>query len=986
MQVTENTIAVLVRDPADRCLLSNALRDAGYRVIDDLGSAGEPSSIEMVIADEAMGRLLSPELAALRLRSPDSFIPALVLLPRKRASTYWLENGFNDVLRLPCNYPEVLSRVRAFLILKSQSEEAFRRVTDRNRAILELAPDAFVVLDCDNNILEFNAAAEQMFGHDRRQAIGASFADLVVPPHLRQRHRDGLLAFARTGSNAQSSRRMKVTALRASGEEFPAEVTATRISVRNEFQIAGFVRDLTAQTRAEAGLAHLAAIVEGSDDAIVSKTLDGRILTWNNAAERLFGYTRDEAVGMPITKLFPPGEECEESRIIGAVVSGEKFVGQWTRRRHRDGHVIDVSVSVAPIRDPQGRIVGASKIARDISRRRKRDDQIRKLLRVQAVLSGINATMVRVSERETLFSEACRIAVEHGGFSMAWIGVVDRNQKRVEPCAWDGEGVREFLDAAPPVATDGISGTGNLVERAVNTMVPAIRDDIEHELSSLLKAEFTARGIRSTVALPLIVSGSVVGIFVLYAQEAKFFDEEEMKVLVELAADISFGIDHLDKDARVRYLAYYDSLTGLANSALFAERINQTIRAIAQAAGEFAVVVVDIDRFRAINESLGRSAGDALLKTVAGRLAVTAGETEVGRIGIDQFAVLFSGIKEPSEVSRMVQTLLRQCFDETVAVGDTPLSVAAKVGIALFPHDGADAETLLNHAEAALRRSKKTGEPISYYMPALTERTAATLTLENRLRRALENEEFVLHYQPKVNLETPGIPGVEALIRWQSPEFGLVPPMQFIPLMEETGLIIEAGTWALRRAALDHRRWVAAGVPSPRVAVNVSPIQLRRANFVEVVKAAIHNGAEPSAIDLEITETLLMEDIDETIRKLTELSELGTTVAIDDFGTGYSSLAYLARLPVQALKIDRSFIVTMLNDTYAMSLVQMIISLAHTLRLKVVAEGVEHEDQAKLLRLLRCDQMQGYLFSRPVPFDEMTELLRKSARGPGQMS
>jgi EAL domain-containing protein (putative c-di-GMP-specific phosphodiesterase class I) len=245
------------------------------------------------------------------------------------------------------------------------------------------------------------------------------------------------------------------------------------------------------------------------------------------------------------------------------------------------------------------------------------------------------------------------------------------------------------------------------------------------------------------------------------------------------------------------------------------------------------------------------------------------------------------------------------------------------------------------------------------------------------LRQALERDEFVLHYQPKVDLRDHRIVGVEALIRWQNPELGLVAPGRFIPLMEETGIILEAGAWALKRAVLDHKRWLDLGLPAPRVAVNVSAVQLRKKDYIGTLTEALRHGAAPAGIDLEITESLVMDDIQGNIEKLKAARKLGVGIAIDDFGTGYSSLGYLARLPVQALKIDRSFIITMLNEPDTMTLVSTIISLAHSLKLHVIAEGVDQEEQAKMLRLLRCDQMQGYLFSRPVPFDGITELLRK---------
>src|SRR5438094_856510 len=260
----------------------------------------------------------------------------------------------------------------------------------------------------------------------------------------------------------------------------------------------------------------------------------------------------------------------------------------------------------------------------------------------------------------------------------------------------------------------------------------------------------------------------------------------------------------------------------------------------------------------------------------------------------------------------------------------------------------------------------------------MSARVSEKLALESKLRRALEQEQFVLYYQPKVDLDTGHVTGAEALIRWQDPEAGLVPPLQFIPVLEQTGLILPVGTWAMQRAAADRRRLMEDGLKAPRIAVNVSPIQLRHRKFISFVEEAI--GGEEHGIDLEITESVLMEDIQANIEKLNAARKLGIALAIDDFGTGYSSLAYLAKLPVQALKIDRSFIKSMHEGPDAMTLVSTMISLAHSLRLKVIAEGVETEDQAKILRLLRCDEMQGYLISRPVREIELQDILRRQTQ------
>jgi EAL domain-containing protein (putative c-di-GMP-specific phosphodiesterase class I) len=307
-------------------------------------------------------------------------------------------------------------------------------------------------------------------------------------------------------------------------------------------------------------------------------------------------------------------------------------------------------------------------------------------------------------------------------------------------------------------------------------------------------------------------------------------------------------------------------------------------------------------------------------------------------------------------------------MDHPFNLDDAVFRITAKVGVALFPDDGADADTLFKNAEAALKNAKAGGNRYLFYTQTMTETVAGNLTLENQLRQALDNEEFVLHYQPKVNFVSGMVTGAEALIRWNDPRTGLVPPGRFIPILEETGLIHEVGRWALRRALADYLRWRSAGLAAVRIAVNVSPLQLRNRGFIAEIVQAIGIDAQAAAgLELEITESLIMEDVKRNIASLQAIRALGVTIGIDDFGTGFSSLAYLAKLPVDTLKIDRSFVTDMTAGPQGLALVSTIINLAHSLKLNVVAEGVETEEQSRLLRLLDCDEMQGYLFSKPVP-------------------
>ena len=431
---------------------------------------------------------------------------------------------------------------------------------------------------------------------------------------------------------------------------------------------------------------------------------------------------------------------------------------------------------------------------------------------------------------------------------------------------------------------------------------------------------------------------------------------------------------------RLNYLAYYDELTGLANRRLLVDRIASAISGHAQRGDGFALVLVNVERFKTVNDSLGRAGGDALLTELAARLVRLAGDaSRVARVAADQFAVLVRGIADEGKAVHVVRAGIAAVEGEAFAWQGTQFRIAVNAGIALFPADGADPDALLRNAEAALKNARGTGTKYVFYTQKMTERAAERLSLETRLRQAVEKEEFLLHYQPKVDA-AGRIVGVEALIRWQSPGQGLVPPGHFVPILEETGLIMQAGNWALRRAAQDRRAWAAKGLPAPRVAVNVSAVQLRQDAFLADLRQALGDGSAGDAgVDLEITESLVMEDIEANIRKLQGASGLGMRIAVDDFGTGYSSLAYLAKLPVHSLKIDRAFVNAMQGDANAMTLVSTIVSLAHSLRLKVVAEGVETEAQAGLLRQLRCDEMQGFLFSRPVPPGELEALLAKPA-------
>ncbi|HEY5366164.1 MAG TPA: bifunctional diguanylate cyclase/phosphodiesterase, partial [Casimicrobiaceae bacterium] len=393
-----------------------------------------------------------------------------------------------------------------------------------------------------------------------------------------------------------------------------------------------------------------------------------------------------------------------------------------------------------------------------------------------------------------------------------------------------------------------------------------------------------------------------------------------------------------------------------------------------------AVVLGDVERFKHLNDALGRHAGDSLLKQLASRIQLALqGSASLARVGGDVFASIFTDFDRPADVARDIARVGNVTATPFIVDGQ-PVSLAMRAGSASFPADGNDAEQIFHNAEAALKRAKDLHEPLVFYTPDLNASVAQRLAIENKLRRALERGEFVLHYQPKVDMKRGSIVGLEALIRWHDPQQGLVPAAEFVTILEETGLILEVGRWAMKEAVRQGAALRAAGVAATRIAVNVSSIQLRQDDFVRWVEEAIAvaNGG-PHGLDLEITESVLMHDIETNVRKLNDVRALGVDFAIDDFGTGYSSLAYLARLPIAVVKIDRSFVREMAIGASGKSIVSTIISLAHALDMIVVAEGVETDQQAEMLRALKCDQFQGYLYSKPVPADQITQMLVRGA-------
>jgi diguanylate cyclase (GGDEF)-like protein len=436
-------------------------------------------------------------------------------------------------------------------------------------------------------------------------------------------------------------------------------------------------------------------------------------------------------------------------------------------------------------------------------------------------------------------------------------------------------------------------------------------------------------------------------------------------------------------EARVRHQAYHDPLTGLPNRASFVEHLDEAIRRAKRFGWSLGLMFLDLDRFKRVNDSLGHEAGDELLRIAARRLQECVREADLlFRMGGDEFTVLLENVKGPEEAAAVAARML-DAIAEPLELKGHELAPTASIGIALYPRDDDTGERLVKSAYTAMYRAKDLGRNrYAFFTREMNARVETQLALEAGLQRALRNDEFVLHYQPRVSAATRRAVGVEALLRWRHPERGLVPPGEFIPLLEESGLIVPVGARVIERACRQNRAWQDAGLPPMRVSVNISSRQFRSESLDETIRAALHaSGLEPRWLEVELTESLLVENSEQAVAVMERLKAIGVAISIDDFGTGYSSLGYLKRFPIDSLKIDRSFVKDLRTSATDAAIVDAISALAHSLGLGLVAEGVEEAGQAEFLRARYCTELQGYLFGRPVPPEEVADAVRRLAPG-----
>ncbi len=855
---------------------------------------------------------------------------------------------------------------------RKQSQHALHASEQRFRRALANIPDVVVIYDVDLRIQYINNATRLVTGQSPDFFIGKRDEEVfpaevceVYLPTLRKAFLTKQICALEADVNLPDAgtRSLRITCVPLMDQD------------GNVREVLGVTRDLTDSKEAESTIrtseSKFRQLIEQAATGIVISNRDGKVELVNSRCCELLGYEEKELLGFDLSLVLGATKDDSDGPDMRALSPGDELHFERQLRR-ADGTLFPSEVSVNVLES------GARQVLfQDITVRFLQEQKIGRLNRIQAVMGSINSAIVRLRNRQELLQETCRVAVDEGHFCVGWVGVIDHENGELQMVAEAGldQDADQFVNQSIRLVAEGPT------EFAVFQQKPVFDNDIERSANaSPIRASASRRGARSVISLPLVVEGETFGVVVLYATERNFFDDEELNLLRQLAKDVSFGLEFIAKEEKVDFLAYYDTLTGLPNRNLFFHRLARQLQDSTEQNLRTVLSVVDVDRFRVINETYGRHEGDAVIAEVAARIREAFDEhSTVARIGSNAIAIAVTGTLDATDTGHRLEELNSAVFDAAFRVGDDDVRVQATIGIAVFPEDGDSPETLLGNAEAALRNARSRNIRFLLYSKDMNERVAESMRLENKVRAALENEEFTLWYQPKVCAQTGELRGMEALMRWKDSESGdMVPPDLFIPVMEHTGLILEAGRWAMRQVANDCLRWQEQGVLPPRVAVNVSPIQLQQQDFVgNLIEAQIVAKEAGSAIDVEITESVIMDDVDSIIPKLQTLHSVGTRVHVDDFGTGYSSLAYIAKLPIDALKIDRSFVADMRPGSEGLAIVRSIISLAKATRLQVIAEGVETAEQVEMLRELECDELQGYHLGRPLPPDEALEVIRK---------
>jgi diguanylate cyclase (GGDEF)-like protein/PAS domain S-box-containing protein len=798
---------------------------------------------------------------------------------------------------------------------RKQAERALLESEEKYRNIFNFASIGIYQATLQGRLVTANAALARMLGY-------ASPEELLESNHE---------------IDARDRSDLEVRWLQKDGTPIWVQMSAHAIDSRGETIIEGFVYDITERKLAEqevaAANAQRKAVLDAATRvAIIATDAHGVVTMFNAGAERMLGYEADEMVGRrSVVELHRPRELAHYAERL-AMDSGRPFdvlvvraaaegleEREWTWVRS-DGREVTVLLAVTALRDDAGAITGYLHVATDVTERKAAEAMLRKQsAAITASMDGIG-----ILNAELEFTYANDAFAKLYGYPT--------------PQALTAKSLADVYETAEN-------------ERFRNAILPLVieRGRWRGETTGLRRDGVT---FPQEISMTALDGGGIV-VVVRDISERTYAEEQ------------------------IKHLAYHDALTGLPNRLLFKDRLTVALSHAQRNGSRLAVLFLDLDRFKVINDSLGHNIGDQLLQAVAARVQSCVRESDtVARLGGDEFTLLLPNLNRSDDAAPVAQKLL-EAVRYPFHIEGREFFITTSIGVSLYPEDGLDAETLIKNADTAMYQAKEQGrDNYQLFNAYINARALQRIALEHGLRRALTNDELAVHYQPIFDFRSGRISGMEALLRWNHPEMGSIPPGMFIPLAEANGVMVPIGTWAMRAACRQAREWHEAGFKNLSLAVNLSVCQLQQPDLVQRVREILdETQIQPRMLELEITESSAMQSPENSVRTLYELKKLGVRISLDDFGTGHSSLSYLKRFPIDTLKIDQSFVRDITTDPDTASIVSAIIAMARSLRLKVIAEGVEFSEQANFLRRYNCDQMQGYLIKPPVPAAEFLELI-----------